>query len=164
MAPNLANGKSKANWAATPSTLSLSTRFKFNLRLDTSFPDKTRGVFNEGGLYGERAGWHLPGFNTASWTSRSLNQGLPGGKAGVGFFRTEFNLNIPKGRDVHLSFVVGGPKGPYRATLFVNGWTMGRIVSNMGPQYKFPVHEGILNYQGKKYALGILMDLSHRLT
>ncbi|CAE7054863.1 unnamed protein product [Rhizoctonia solani] len=127
----------------------------------TNFPDKTRGVFNEGGLYGERAGWHLPGFNAQSWTSRSLNQGLPSGKAGVGFFRTEFNLNIPSGKDVHISFVVGGPKGPYRAVLFVNGWTMGKIASDLGPQYKFPVHEGILNYQGKNtvaFALWVLED------
>ncbi|KAF8744275.1 Beta-galactosidase, domain 3, partial [Rhizoctonia solani] len=127
----------------------------------TNFPDKTRGVFNEGGLYGERAGWHLPGFNAQSWTSRALNQGLPSGKAGVGFFRTEFNLNIPSGKDVHLSFVVGGPKGPYRAVLFVNGWTMGKVASELGPQYKFPVHEGILNYQGKNtvaFALWVLED------
>ncbi|CAE6498012.1 unnamed protein product [Rhizoctonia solani] len=127
----------------------------------TNFPDKTRGVFNEGGLYGERAGWHLPGFNAQSWTSRSLNQGLPSGKAGVGFFRTEFNLNIPSGKDVHLSFVVGGAKGPYRAVLFVNGWTMGKVASDLGPQYKFPVHEGILNYQGKNtvaFALWVLED------
>ncbi|CAE6527422.1 unnamed protein product [Rhizoctonia solani] len=127
----------------------------------TNFPDKTRGVFNEGGLYGERAGWHLPGFNAQSWTSRSLNQGLPSGKAGVGFFRTEFNLNIPTGKDVHINFVVGGPKGPYHAVLFVNGWTMGKVASELGPQYKFPVHEGILNYQGKNtvaFALWVLED------
>ncbi|QRW00634.1 glycoside hydrolase family 35 protein [Ceratobasidium sp. AG-Ba] len=115
----------------------------------TNFPDKARGIVNEGGLYAERAGWHLPGFDTGSWTSRSLNQGLPSGKAGVGFFRTEFNLNIPAGRDVHLSFVFGEKKQPYRVTLFVNGWSMGRLISEWGPQYKFPVHEGILDYHGK---------------
>ncbi|KAG9087630.1 hypothetical protein FS749_002792, partial [Ceratobasidium sp. UAMH 11750] len=96
-----------------------------------------------------------------SWTSRALNQGLPRGKAGVGFFRTEFNLNIPAGRDVHLSFVFGDKKQPYRATLFVNGWTMGRVISNWGPQYKFPVHEGILDYHGKNtvaVALWVLED------
>ncbi|KAG8737536.1 hypothetical protein FRC10_008085 [Ceratobasidium sp. 414] len=98
----------------------------------TNFPDKARGIVNEGGLYAERAGWHLPGFNTQSWTSRALNQGLPSGKAGVGFFRTEFSLDIPTGRDVHLSFVFGDKKQPYRATLFVNGWTMGRVISNWG--------------------------------
>ncbi|KAF8758678.1 Beta-galactosidase, domain 3 [Rhizoctonia solani] len=82
-------------------------------------------------------------------------------ESGVGFFRTEFNLNIPSGKDVHMSFVVGGPKGPYRAVLFVNGWTMGKVASELGPQYKFPVHEGILNYQGKNtvaFALWVLED------
>ncbi|ELU44899.1 glycoside hydrolase family 35 protein [Rhizoctonia solani AG-1 IA] len=127
-----------------------------------SFPDKTRGVFNEGGLYGERAGWHLPGFNAQSWTSRALNQGLPSGKAGVGFFRTEFNLNIPSGKDVHMSFVVGGPKGPYRAVLFVNGWTMGKVASELGPQYKFPVTVAfalwVLEDQPVKPTLSLAVD------
>ncbi|PIL34787.1 hypothetical protein GSI_02574 [Ganoderma sinense ZZ0214-1] len=29
----------------------------------TNFPDKVRGVMNEGGLFGESEGWHLPGFD-----------------------------------------------------------------------------------------------------
>ncbi|KDQ12662.1 glycoside hydrolase family 35 protein [Botryobasidium botryosum FD-172 SS1] len=113
------------------------------------FPDKVRGIFNEGGLYGERAGWHLPQFKVNSWVSRSLSSGLPGNTAGVGFFQTEFDLNIPAGQDVPISFVFDSKYQPYRALLFVNGWLMGRRVANLGPQYKFPVHEGILNYRGK---------------
>ena len=67
---------------------------------------------------------------------------------------TTFELNVPRGRDVPLSFVFD--KGsedtntPYRAILFVNGWMMGKRVGNLGPQTKFPVHEGILDYHGKK--------------
>jgi len=30
----------------------------------------------------------------------------------------------------------------------VNGWMMGKRIGNLGPQTKFPVHEGILDYQG----------------
>ncbi|KAH9480337.1 putative beta-galactosidase C [Psilocybe cubensis] len=115
-----------------------------------NFPDKVRGVMNEGGLFGERQGWHLPGFSTKGWISRDLSQGLPNDAAGVGFFISTFKLNIPKGLDVMLSFTFEEPLGqPYRAFLFVNGWMMGKRVANLGPQSKFPVHEGILDYQGE---------------
>ena len=97
-----------------------------------SFPDATRGVLNEGGLFGERAGWHLPGFDTNSWVERDLSSGLPGGVAGVGFFVTTFPLNIPPGFDVMMSFRFNESSQPYRAFLFVNGWMMGKRVANLG--------------------------------
>ncbi|EIW81147.1 glycoside hydrolase family 35 protein [Coniophora puteana RWD-64-598 SS2] len=115
----------------------------------TNYPDKVRGLLNEGGLYGERAGWHLPGFDTSSWESRDLSQGLPNSTAGVGFFVMTFDLNIPAGYDVPISFNFENELGQaYRARLFVNGWMMGQRVANLGPQYQFPVHQGILNYSG----------------
>jgi len=115
----------------------------------TGFLDKTRGVLNEGGTFGERQGWHLPGFDTSSWVSRDLSTGLPGSSAGVGFFVTTFNLNIPAGIDAFMSFTFEEPLGQdYRLYLFVNGWMMGKRVANLGPQAKFPVHHGILNFQG----------------
>ncbi|KAF7299571.1 BetaGal-dom2 domain-containing protein [Mycena chlorophos] len=115
------------------------------------FPDKTRGLFNEGGLFGERRGWHLPGFDTSNWSSRDLALGLPGDTAGVGFFVTTLELNIEPSLDVHVSFEFedAAEVQPYRALLFVNGWNMGKRVANLGPQYKFPVHQGILDYRGK---------------
>ncbi|KAG6917306.1 hypothetical protein DXG01_003147 [Tephrocybe rancida] len=130
------------------------------------YPDKVRGVLNEGGLFGERKGWHLPGFDTSAWTSRDLIEGLPNSNAGVGFFVTTFKLAIPNGFDIPMSFTFQEPFGqPYRAILFVNGWMMGKRVGNLGyrphlsmnylcpnefdsPQSKFPVHEGILDYSG----------------
>jgi hypothetical protein len=97
-----------------------------------SFPDTTRGVLNEGGLFGERAGWHLPGFDTSSWVERDLSAGLPDAGAGVGFFVTTFPLNIPTGFDVMMSFTFDESNQPYRAFLFVNGWMMGKRVANLG--------------------------------
>lgn len=99
-----------------------------------SYPDKTRGVLNEGGLYGERKGWHLPGFDTSSWVRRDISSGLPESAAGVGFFVNVFDLDIPKSQDVFLSFNFdNGTMGqPYRAYLFVNGWMMGKRVGNLG--------------------------------
>ena len=50
-----------------------------------------------------------------------------------------------------MSFVFGEGLGQaYRAYLFVNGWMMGKRVGNLGPQAKFPVHQGILDYNGVK--------------
>ena len=100
--------------------------------LSRSFPDTTRGVLNEGGLFGERAGWHLPGFDTSNWVERDLSAGLPEGVAGVGFFVTTFPLNIPPGFDVMMSFTFDESSQPYRAFLFVNGWMMGKRVANLG--------------------------------
>jgi hypothetical protein len=89
-------------------------------------------VLNEGGLFGERAGWHLPGFDTSSWVERDISAGLPDGAAGVGFFVTTFPLDIPAGFDVMLSFTFDESSQPYRALLFVNGWMMGKRVANLG--------------------------------
>ncbi|KIK68783.1 glycoside hydrolase family 35 protein [Collybiopsis luxurians FD-317 M1] len=116
----------------------------------TNYLDKVRGVLNEGGLFGERKGWHLPGFDTSSWQSRKLSDGLPSAKAGVGFFVATFELDMPSGYDIPMSFTFSDPLGqPYRLYMFVNGWMMGKRVANLGPQAKFPVHEGILNYHGE---------------
>ena len=68
-----------------------------------------------------------------------------------------------------LSFTFDESAQPYRALLFVNGWMMGKRVANLGygtshfepseginvdvrasPQFKFPVHQGILDYNGIK--------------
>jgi hypothetical protein len=138
-----------------------------------SYPDKVRGIFNEGGLFGERQGWHLPGFNTSSWTDRDISAGLPNSSAGVGFFVTTFDLDIPSYNEVFMSFTFDRSSQPYRAYLFVNGWMMGKRVANLGsamttpslqlklistsPQYKFPVHQGILDYSGSKYFLPITL-------
>ncbi|OSC98180.1 glycoside hydrolase family 35 protein [Trametes coccinea BRFM310] len=120
----------------------------------TGYPDKVRGLLNEGGLYAERAGWHLPGFpaKAPQFTSRELSSGLPGGRAGVGFFVTTFKLDIPQELDAMISFEFDDgaqkPGVPYRAIFFVNGWHYGKRVGNVGPQARFPVPPGILDYQG----------------
>ncbi|KAG6855826.1 hypothetical protein H0H87_010439 [Tephrocybe sp. NHM501043] len=67
----------------------------------------------------------------------------------VGFFRTTFNLDLPKGYDVPLSIEFDSTFGHYRAQLYVNGWQMGKRIANIGPQTSFPVHRGILNYAGE---------------
>ena len=67
---------------------------------------------------------------------------------------TSFNLNLPRGYDIPLSFVFGNSSQPvpaYRCQLFVNGYQFGKHVSNLGPQTSFPVPEGVLDYHGQNW-------------
>ncbi|KAH9162168.1 hypothetical protein EDB89DRAFT_657033 [Lactarius sanguifluus] len=83
---------------------SLTTLLTYFPTVRHGFPDRVRSVLNEGGLFGERAGWHLPGFDTSNWVAWDLSAGLPSGNASVGFFSTEFPPHIPPGFNVMLSF------------------------------------------------------------
>ena len=81
-----------------------------------------------------------------SWAAR----GVP---PGIGWYRTQFNLNLPPRTYVPIAVQVGGP-GPgagtanYRTFIFVNGWLIGRYINNVGPQHQFYVPAGILNDHG----------------
>ena len=119
------------------------------------YRDKARGPLNEGGLYAERQGYHLPNPPTADWTISSPTSGI--GSAGVGFYTTNFNLSMPLGYDIPMSFTFanttldGSIPSEYRCQLYVNGYQFGKYVNNVGPQTSFPVPEGILNYYGINY-------------
>jgi len=127
----------------------------------TGYPDKLRGLLNEGGSYAERNGWHIPRYNTSSWRRRSLSKGLPNNEAGLGFFVNEFTLDIPPGFDIPMSFVFDNVDQPYRALLFVNGWMVGKRIANLGPQFRFPVHEGILDFRGVNTVAVLLWALEN---
>ncbi|QKX57235.1 uncharacterized protein TRUGW13939_04343 [Talaromyces rugulosus] len=124
------------------------------------YADLTRGPLNEGSMYAERQGYHLPSPPDEQWDlANPVKDGVE--KAGVGFFTTSFDLNIPTGWDVPMSFVFNtsnkssvdeyNTNNNYRCQLFVNGYQFGKYVNNLGPQTSFPVPEGILNYAGKNY-------------
>jgi beta-galactosidase len=158
-----------------------------------AYADITRGPFNEGAMWAERQGFHLPAPPTGTWAAASPLDGI--GAAGVGFYSGSFELDVPKGYDVPLSFVfTNDTSAPldYRLQLYVNGWQFGKYskiscflsfplfhslgslkvsspsihnisglqatmltrfgaVNNLGPQTKFPVPEGILDYSGTNY-------------
>lgn len=125
------------------------------------YKDLSRGPLNEGGLFAERQGLHLPGALAApGWKSSKgpVEDGISA--PGIGFFATEFELDLPAGYDIPLSFTFangtagGNSTRAYRVQIYVNGWQYGKFVSNVGPQTVFPVPEGILNYHGKNY-LGV---------
>ncbi|KAL9088456.1 MAG: hypothetical protein Q9165_006180 [Trypethelium subeluteriae] len=116
-----------------------------------AYRDLARGPRNEGAMYAERQGYHLPGAPSAGWAVASpMTDGLA--KPGVGFYTTTFALDVPVGWDVPMSFVFNGSAeatgADYRCQLFVNGYQFGKYVNNLGPQTVFPVPEGILNHNG----------------
>lgn len=122
-------------------------------------PDPVRGVANNGGQYGERMGWHLPGFDDSGWQAASKDAA-----PGTRWYRTRFDLAVPKGQDATIGIAIGDPakprsEGRYRVLIFVNGWHMGQFIAHVGPQRVFPVPEGILNHRGRNtIALAVTSD------
>ncbi len=57
------------------------------------YVDKVRGAYNEGGLFAERQGFHLPGAPTADWKVSSPYDGVD--KAGVAFYKFVAVSSIP---------------------------------------------------------------------
>ncbi|KAL9609398.1 MAG: hypothetical protein Q9167_005822 [Letrouitia subvulpina] len=119
------------------------------------YRDVARGPLNEGGLYAERQGYHLPNPPSTYWQIGKPTDGM--NSAGVGFYTTNFNLSLPVGYDIPLSFLFtnsstnGSALSNYRAQLYINGYQFGKYVNNIGPQTSFPVPEGILNHHGINY-------------
>ena len=115
-------------------------------------PDPTRGPLNVSGLDGERAGWNLPGYPDQSWQRVGLPdswtaRGLP---SGDGWYRTSFDLNLPRGVDVPVGLKIDDTSGTaYRAEIFVNGWLMGLYANDLGPQHVFSLPAGILHQNGR---------------
>ncbi|MEU8031493.1 beta-galactosidase [Streptomyces sp. NPDC049099] len=109
--------------------------------------DPVRGPLSTGGLYGERAGWSLPGYPDGGWSRVSLP--TTDTRPGVSWYRTDVNLDLPHGQDTSLGLTfTDDPSRKYRATIFVNGWQVGNYVNYLGPQHTFPVPDGILNPNG----------------
>lgn len=124
--------------------------------------DPARGVANNGGLHGERMGWHLPAFDDSRWARASVP--ATRAEAGTSWYRTRFTLDVPKGQDATIALTLGdgaAPRSPvrYRVLIFVNGWNMGQFIAHVGPQRTFPIPEGILNHRGtNSIALAVTSD------
>ena len=124
--------------------------------------DKLRGPLNNGGLYGEREGWHLPSAGAAGWAAAKPGDAPPA--AGTYWLRTRVKLDLPKGHDVQLGLAFGDTSKPRsdrdnRALIFVNGWNMGQFAANIGPQRVFVIPPGILDQNGDNtIALAVTSD------
>jgi beta-galactosidase GanA len=110
--------------------------------------DPVRGFVNESGLYGERAGWHLPGYPDSGWAPVSLPYTDP--NPGTAWYRTTFDLDTPADADASLGLNIDDPATKaYRALIFVNGWNLGQYINNVGPQHTFVLPNGILRQHGR---------------
>lgn len=113
--------------------------------------DPVRGPMNEGGLYGERLGWHLPSCPapyTPLFTSSSPLTGLS--TSGVHFYTTTFRLALDADLDVPLGIALSAPPGTVaRVMIWVNGYQYGKYVPHIGPQTVFPIPPGVINNRGE---------------
>ena len=132
-----------------------------------------RGVVNNGGLYGERMGWHLPPpTDRKGRTDRQAPDHdweaarVPDTRAVAGtvWYRTQFDLAVPAGHDASLGLSIGDTTklrsaGRYRVLIFVNGWNMGQFIAHIGPQRTFVIPNGILDPHGRNtLALAVTSD------
>lgn len=140
-----ARGLTSASLVGAPLT-SVTWRLQ-GVRGGEDLQDTVRGPLSTGGLYGERAGWSLPGYPDADWNRVSLP--TTDTTPGVSWYRTDAKLDLPHGQDTSLGLTfTDDPARKYRATIFVNGWQVGNYVNYLGPQHTFPVPNGILNPNG----------------
>lgn len=122
-----------------------------------TYRDRTRGPLNEGGLYAERQGYHLPGAPTSTWTNSSLGPMAGIDAPGVAFYSTTFDLDIPAGYDIPIAIAFTNVTSnataatAYRCQIYVNGYQFGKYVHNIGPQDTYPVPQGIWDYNGSNY-------------
>ncbi|MBY8881987.1 beta-galactosidase [Actinacidiphila acidipaludis] len=120
--------------------------------------DPARGPLNTGGLHGERAGWHLPGFPDRDWAPAATLQTGP--RQGVSWYRTDFRLAIDRAVDGSVGLTLDDdPAHAYRVQIFLNGWNMGQYINDAGPQHTFVLPNGILRPRGTNtLALAVLAD------
>ncbi len=108
--------------------------------------DPVRGPLNTGGLYGERAGWHLPGRTDEGWVEGAPAQVGPG----VTWRRTTFRLDLPKDQDMPIALRFGAaPADGYDVRIYLNGWNLGRYGGAVGPQTDFTLPAGLLRAHGE---------------
>ncbi|KAH0338386.1 glycoside hydrolase family 35 protein, partial [Aureobasidium melanogenum] len=112
--------------------------------------DPVRGPLNEGGLYGERLGWHLPGFKLSGngWSVGSPAEGL--NSSGIRWYLTTFELGIDLDLDVPIGLELSAPSGTVASVqIYLNGYQYGKYIPHIGPQTRFPFPPGVINNQGR---------------
>lgn len=107
-------------------------------------------LYNNGGLGGEKAGFHMPSFDDSKWT-KADNLHSP---AGVTWYRARVKLNLPANQDTAFRLDINSSRfsslgDRAQATLFVNGWNTGVYIGDRGPQTSFTIPAGFLNPNGE---------------
>ncbi len=121
-------------------------------------PDRTRGPLNNGGLHGERHGWHLPGHDDRDW--RPVDFPREERRQGVTWYRTGFRLDVDPELDASVGLTLEDDPGrAYRVQIFLNGWNMGQYLNDAGTRHTFVLPNGILRTRGANtLALAVLSD------
>ncbi len=116
--------------------------------------DALRSNLNNGGLFAEHQGWHLPEHDDGEWPAAEDGWTAQD----VRFFRTSFDLDVPAELDAALFLRMpaiekmekhGRRGGVKRALIYVNGWNYGKWISNLGPQRDYFLPDGILQHRGR---------------
>ncbi|MBT3151279.1 beta-galactosidase [Streptomyces sp. CHD11] len=121
-------------------------------------PDRVRGPLNNGGLHGEREGWHLPDHDDREWRTADLPRGER--RQGVTWYRTDFRLGIAPDMDASVGLTLkDDPERAYRVQVFLNGWNMGQYLNDVEGRHTFVLPNGILRTRGRNtLALAVLSD------
>ncbi|MFI8202348.1 beta-galactosidase [Streptomyces sp. NPDC085937] len=121
-------------------------------------PERVCGPYNNGGLYGERRGWHLPDHDDRRWRTVELPRAER--RQGVAWYRTRFRLGLGPDLDASVGLTLeDDPERAYRVQIFLNGWNLGQYVNDVGPQHTFVLPNGILRARGSNtLALAVLSD------
>ena len=113
--------------------------------------DPARGPLNNGGLYGERAGWHLPGY-----PGRLLGRAAPRRRSrpGVTWLRTHVRAGpaAGPGRAGRICASAAPAGHGYRVLIFLNGWNLGQYGGDVGPQTDFVLPAGLLRAARPEHA------------
>lgn len=107
-------------------------------------------LYNNGGLGGEKAGFHMPGFDDSKWAKADNLHS----SAGVTWYRARVKLNLPANQDTAFRLDINSSRfsslgDRAQATLFVNGWNTGVYIGDRGPQTSFTIPAGFLNPNGE---------------
>ncbi|MCI7552290.1 MAG: beta-galactosidase [Actinomycetaceae bacterium] len=122
----------------------------------TGVVDPIRGLYNAGGLYGERSGWYLPEYDDSQWVE--YDGDMHNTDPGVTWYRANFTLDTPANSDVAYRVEVISSRFNERdrskrrdhsqATIYVNGWNTGIYIGDVGPQKSFTIPRAFLNMNG----------------
>ena len=107
-------------------------------------------LYNNGGLGGEKAGFHMPGFDDSKWAKADNLHS----QAGVTWYRARVKLNLPANQDTAFRLDINSSRfsslgDRAQATLFVNGWNTGVYIGDRGPQTSFTIPAGFINPNGE---------------
>ena len=107
-------------------------------------------LYNNGGLGGEKAGFHMRGFDDSKWAKADNLHS----QAGVTWYRARVKLNLPANQDTAFRLDINSSRfsslgDRAQATLFVNGWNTGVYIGDRGPQTSFTIPAGFLNPNGE---------------